>query len=148
MTNNIRDLLRLRDGQIFATNAGTKMHARLKRIFIDDETATMDKELVGYISANPILRSFFTKDSLTEVPVAGFIDGKFISRRIDRMLINHDHKSVLIMDYKTDINPVLRRNGYKAQLDEYAKLLRKIYPDYTIRKFILWTHTWTSEEIS
>ncbi len=149
MTNNLRDLLNKNQNQQFATDTGTRTHTRLSQVFInDDTTSTGDADLVAQISANPKLFFLFGAQSEIEVPIAGIINGKFISCRIDRLLIDKETKQIHILDYKTDIDRVTFRDKYISQLRTYAELLHDAHPDYTIRKYILWTHTWTLEEIN
>lgn len=99
------------------------------------------------IHSVPGLDAFFAAGSRCEVPVAGFINGKFISRRIDRMRVDDAQKSVAVLDYKTDTDKSARHGEYVAQLREYAALLRRIYPGYKISAHILWMHDWCMERI-
>ena len=90
---------------------------------------------------------FFAENTRTEVPIAGIINGNFISRRIDRLSVDDENKIVRILDYKTDIEKESRREKYIVQLNEYEKLMRQIYPEYKIEKYILWLHDWTLEKL-
>jgi ATP-dependent helicase/nuclease subunit A len=51
---------------------------------------------------------------------------------------------VWIVDYKTNRPPPADVKdvpaAYRAQVDEYRTLLRGIYPDKTVRCFLLWTY--------
>lgn len=131
----------------FATRAGTDMHERLRKIVIDDATARGDAELIARIQPNAPLAEYFGPRARTEVPVAGTINGRFISRRIDRMIVDTATKTIKILDYKTDTDRRARRDKYKTQLQEYRDLLGAIYPGFTISAAILWTHDWTLEII-
>lgn len=130
----------------YATRHGTQMHARLQKITQSDIISPTD-DIAKFISANSELRKIFLDTSLTEVPVAGTINGRFISRRIDRMHIDHQNKTIHILDYKTDIDPNIRRSAYIYQIREYIDLVRAIYPDYTVSGYILWTHDFSLERI-
>lgn len=144
----LSDFLRAREHTAFATDAGTRMHVRLERITADaDGTLNGDAEIIAHINAIPELKNFFGPLSMPEVPVAGIIDNRFVSRRIDRMTIDDDNKTVLILDYKTDTNPSAMRTQYVAQIREYVDLMRRIYPTYLIAGYILWTHDWHLEQI-
>lgn len=133
----------------FATDTGTQMHRRLQRIFIGDtNNTTCDADIITRISANPDLRRLFDTQSQTEVPIAGTTENRFISRRLDRLRTDHTTKTIEILDYKTDINPDTFRTKYIAQLHEYATLLRRIYPQYKIICYILWTHDFSLEKIN
>lgn len=140
MTKSLNDILSEIDKKNAATTAGTQMHAQMAR-------ASDDPELMQCIKSVPGLNAFFGSDSRVEVPVAGFIKGKFISRRIDRMRINHAESSIAILDYKTDTDKSRRHDEYVDQLSEYVNLLRQIYPGYTISAHILWLHDWHLEQI-
>lgn len=143
MTNKLRDFLDDVNRRNIATAYGTDFHNRLQNIRLDN---TGD-ELVQRILANPDLSRLFDELSKPEVPVAGHIDNKFVSRRIDRLRIDTAAKTIEILDYKTDINHDARRMHYVAQLGEYKNLMRQIYPDFNISCFILWTHDWVLERI-
>ena len=150
MTNDIKlhDLMSSMDAQEFATASGRATHKKMAQIRIDGTATTGDSELITQIRAHPELEKFFTQDSQTEVPIAGIIAGKFISRRIDRMLVDDDAHTVYVLDYKTDINHSTFYDKYVAQISEYATLLREICPSYKIRGFLLWLHDWTLDEIA
>ncbi len=88
----------------------------------------------------------FAPGARAEVPLAGTIrssDGTEveISGQIDRLLV--DETRVVIVDYKTNLNPPESADGipleYRAQLCVYRELLRQIYPDRRISACLLWT---------
>ena len=147
MTTCLHKITQAQDDIQFATEAGTKMHAALARITLNGDATHGDQELISHIRKNPDLAEYFTPTSLTEVPIAGTISGRFISRRIDRMIINTELQQIKILDYKTDINKTDRREKYIFQLKEYAALMHAIYPSYSVSAAILWTHDWTLEKI-
>lgn len=130
-----------------ATSAGINMHSKLRQIIIDNNTHVGDKQIIQKILSTPSLPDFFGPTSKTEVPIAGTIHNRFISRRIDRLNINHDTKTISILDYKTDINRHQFYNDYINQINEYATLLHNIYPNYRILGYILWTHDFSLENI-
>lgn len=130
-----------------ATDAGTHMHVKLKRVCVAPNNTTGDTDVVKKICANPTLAQLFGPESRTEVPIAGTLNGRFISRRIDRLLINHADKCICILDYKTDIDKAERHAQYVSQIREYAALLRGIHPDYHMVGYILWTHDFSLEKI-
>ena len=76
------------------------------------------------------MTAFFTENAQTEVPVAGIINGYFVSRRIDRLVVDDEKKVVRILDYKTDVDKTKYREKYIIQLGEYEKLMHQIYPEY------------------
>lgn len=147
MTDTLRELLNAHESQHFATDVGTRMHAKMQCITISDNETHGDADIIANIKSHPELLPFFAPAAMTEVPVAGTIRGRFVSRRIDRMVVNHDAKTVLIMDYKTNVNPDAFRNLYHAQVGEYMDLLCMIYPGCDVRGFILWTHDFSLERV-
>lgn len=147
MTDNLREFLSAREKQKFAQDSGTGQHLKMQRIIIGGNIEEGDADLVSRIKSNPALLPFFSPESRTEVPIAGLWQGKFISRRIDRLIVNEAQKTVLFLDYKTDINKDAFHDKYIYQIKEYAGLLRGIYPDYLVRGFILWLHDFELEKI-
>lgn len=148
MADDIRKIITELERLEFATDAGRATHAKLRRIKIDNGAQTTGDTELGYeIMRRPDVLEFFGSDARTEIPVAGFIRGKFISRRIDRMVMDNTSHTIRIMDYKTDIDKTVLRDKYVAQIGEYKELIQQIYPGYNIHGFILWTHDWTLEEI-
>lgn len=135
------------DSTQYATSAGQKMHSRLQRVFIDGDNSSGDPEIVNKIKSVPGLASFFSAKSRTELPIAGTINGRFISRRIDRVTIDNSAKRISILDYKTDRDCNAYHSKYVFQIHEYARLLQTIYPGYKIDCYILWTHDFLLENI-
>lgn len=147
MTRTLHDFLTGAKNKDFATKSGTKMHADLQRVVVDDVDNCGNDDLIKIIQNRSDLKPFFRKDAKTEVPIAGFINGHFASRRIDRLIINHDTKIIDFIDYKTDTDKTLFLEKYKHQLNEYSELLKSAYPDYKINSYILWTNDWVLEQI-
>lgn len=147
MTQKLTDFLTGAKNKEFATSAGTKMHALLQHVVIDDGIESGDTDIIKTIKNRPDLLHFFVKNAQTEVPIAGNVRGHFVSRRIDRLLINHDTKIIDFIDYKTDVDKNAFIEEYKYQLKEYAELLHSAYPDYKINGYILWLHDWTLDKI-
>lgn len=146
MSNKIRSILSDIEKQKFATSTGKQIHTLLQ-YYSESDTKKSDNELCKKISTNKELDRFFCADSKAEVPVAGYINGRFVSRRIDRLSTDHDNKTVYILDYKTDSDKNAFHDKYVAQIKEYKTLLHDIYPKYKIRGFILWLHDVVLEEI-
>lgn len=147
MTTCLHNIINRTNHEKFATQSGTKMHNTLARIQISSNGNKGDSNIIAHILACPGAAEYFTNTARTEVPIAGTIGDKFISRRIDRMYIDNDTKTIHILDYKTDIDKTSLRSKYIAQLKEYAALLRAVYPDFKITAAILWTHDWQLEKI-
>lgn len=147
MSNKLCDILSQYTRQDFAIKIGRETHAKLQKIIIDKDILKGDKELCKKISEHNELLQFFNKNSRTEVPIAGYINDRFVSRRIDRLIINDENKSVYILDYKTDTSKDLFYDKYYAQIKEYAVLLKDIYPNYKIHGYLLWVSDFTLEKI-
>jgi len=147
MTQNLTDFLNGAKNKEFATRTGTNMHALLQRVVVDDMRVIGDKNITDIIVNRPDLKPFFCTNAKTEVPIAANINGRFISRRIDRLLINHTTKTIDFIDYKTDTNKNAFLGQYKTQLKEYATLLHSAYPNYKITGYILWLQDWTLDKI-
>ncbi len=141
MTESITDLLKTQDEINYATNIGQNVHKKMQHVFVDNDIWHGDKNITDKISQHAELTRFFTKNALTEIPVAGIINNHFISRRIDRMIINHTTHNIDILDYKTNtIRDDIIRKKYQKQVNEYIEIMQKIYPNYTINGYILWLH--------
>lgn len=147
MSDKLRDIIDQMVRQDYATDTGRKMHARMQRIVIDGDASRGDMDIRAKISENPTLAQMFSPASRTEVPIAGTINGRFISRRIDRLFTDDENKRVYVLDYKTDTDRVAFHDKYVEQINEYKTLLHDIYPNYEIRGYILWLHDFSVEEI-
>jgi hypothetical protein len=109
MNDGLKDFLLSRKRQKLATDAGNSRHVQMRRIVIDGDIEKGDPDIAARIKSHPELLPYFSKNAKTEVPIAGRIAGKTISRRIDRMLVDHGGKSVIFIDYKTDLDKHLLR---------------------------------------
>lgn len=142
MTQTLKNFLTGANNKDFATKSGTKTHTDLRYVIVGDSGNFGNNDLIKIIQNRSDLKTFFGKDAKTEVPIAGFINGRFASRRIDRLIINHDTKIIDFIDYKTDTDKTLFVEKYKKQLNEYRELLKSAYPGYKIKGYILWTNDW------
>lgn len=147
MSNNIKSILTANDNVKIATDVGTRMHARLGRIVIDADKTSGDTDLIEKINSVPGLSRMFSAQSQVEVPIAGTIAHRFVSRRIDRLLVDTEQRVVYVLDYKTDTNRDMFHDVYVAQLREYGTLLAQVYIGYKIIRYILWTHDWVLESV-
>lgn len=147
MANNLKELLDEFDAQKRAADTGSVIHEKLRHIRILDDCIKVDCELEKHIKSCSGLLVFFVENAQTEVPIAGIINGDFISRRIDRLVVDNKNKVVRILDYKTDVDKTTYREKYIIKLGEYEKLVCQIYPKYKIEKYILWLHDWVLEKI-
>lgn len=143
MAETLRELIKEYDAKKHATEAGSAMHKKMR--FVDMQDA--DDDIVKQIKSRPDLAAFFVSTAQTEVPIAANINGRFVSRRIDRMVIDDKKHVIYILDYKTDVDKAAFHNNYIAQVREYMAIVGKIYPKYNVHGYILWLHDWTLEKL-
>lgn len=142
MSNKLKQILIEAERQKFATDTGKKMHAKMQKININN-----GDEIKKILNDNKELSLFFNVNSKTEVPVAGYINGRFVSRRIDRLTVDEKAKKVYILDYKTDTDKSAFKEKYINQIKEYVALLQDVYSGYEISGFILWLNDFSLEKI-
>ena len=147
MTQSLTDFLKSAENKRCATDNGTRMHALMQRIVINKTGNQGDADIIKSIQKHPELERFFCAYAQTEVPIVGRVRGVFVSRRIDRLLIDNDTKVIDFIDYKTDVNKEEFIEKYKMQLKEYAELLCSAYPNYKINGYILWLHDWVLDKV-
>ena len=102
--------------------------------------------------ADPGLRSIFTDDWLSEVPVAAYIPqlGQRILGRIDRLRITD--QAIYVVDYKSNAEVPTKPEdiplGILQQMGAYVSALKSIWPDRNVHISILWTQTGELMELS
>lgn len=78
----------------------------------------------------------------SEVPIMGVVGEKIISAQLDKLVVL-PHK-VMIVDFKTNrpAAPSLETTpkAYVTQLESYAELVHRIYPNLPVEAYILWTN--------
>ena len=143
----LKTLIQDIESQDFATSHGINVHAQLSKIVYQNNQFIGNQNIISRITSNQELSEIMGSLSRAEVPVAGYVNGVFLSRRIDRLYVNPNTKTVIILDYKTDTNKETNYEKYRAQLSEYYKLVKQIYPDFNVMCKILWTNDFTLENI-
>lgn len=97
-------------------------------------STTDQEQILRILSDNPTL---FGPQTFTELDIS---DGEK-TYRLDRVVITST--DVHIIDYKTAIHPPKTLADvplvYREQLETYAAILNKLYPQHTIRASLLWT---------
>lgn len=101
---------------------------------------------VSKVLNNPAFSDIFGKNSRAEVPIMGEIEGKIISAQIDRLIIFPD--KIKIVDFKTNRRVDEIPPSYINQLNVYAQLISKIYPNKQVETYILWTNSLKLTRIS
>ena len=97
---------------------------------------------------SPEFSEIFGSCSRAEVPIIGEVKGKngakdrIISAQLDRLVILP--QKIMIVDFKTN-RPAAKDLSttpiaYINQLQAYAELVQKIYPDKPVETYILWTN--------
>lgn len=147
MTNKITDLINKKLHTEYATAAGGATHKQMQHVFWTPNGWTGNADIIKRISNMSVLQEYMGPLSRTEVPIAGTLNGKFLSCRIDRLYVNNDAKKVVVLDYKTDIDKKLFYKKYREQLKEYSELLKQIYKGVNIECKILWMNDFTLENI-
>ena len=142
MVDTLRKMLTEYDNRKHATDAGSAMHKKMRFVNLEN-----GDDIAKHVKGRPELEMFFASNAQAEVPIAATINGKFVSRRIDRMVVDDKNKTVHILDYKTDVNKDAFRSKYVAQVREYMSIIAKIYPKYKVVGYILWLHDWMLEKL-
>ncbi|MDR0803807.1 MAG: hypothetical protein LBO08_01825 [Rickettsiales bacterium] len=127
----LQEFLQGRDAKNAAVEYGTRIHARLQFA-----TARSLGDIDARLADNSEIARFFGDGSRAEVPIAGIAGGRFVSRRIDRLLVGDG--AVEFLDYKTDADHAANREKYARQMAEYAALLRDAFPGHEVRGWILY----------
>lgn len=147
MTNKLNELIGNHLHQEYATMSGRSVHAQMAHIFYTPDGWMGNTDIIKNISSIPSMTEYMGPLSKTEVPIAGYVKGVFISRRIDRLYVDKNTKIVVVLDYKTDTNKNLFYEKYREQLNEYYELLKQIYSGFKIECKILWLNDFTLENI-
>jgi ATP-dependent helicase/nuclease subunit A len=105
------------------------------------ERETLLREVMGIIE-DARFASLFTESSRAEVPVVGLLAGAGrVSGQVDRLAVTASE--VLIADYKSDrVIPADVENispEHMRQLALYRAVLRKLYPNHTVRAVLVFT---------
>lgn len=123
--------------------------------YLDKNAADLSwtqKEQIKYevmsLLHSPEFSEIFGSCSRAEVPIIGEVKGKngakdrIISAQLDRLVILP--QKIMIVDFKTN-RPAAKDLSttpiaYINQLQAYAELVQKIYPDKPVETYILWTN--------
>ena len=80
-----------------------------------------------------------------EYPLAGYLDGQWVSAIIDRAFIEAD--ALWIIDYKSGERSAAAVAEYQRQLATYARLLAELHPGRRMRCALYWARNQTLEEL-
>ena len=113
-----------------------------------EDQADICGEVLGLL-AEERFAPLFGPDSRAEQPIVGLSGDRLIAGQVDRLALVGDE--VWIVDYKTNrpppSDPAHIPTAYRGQMDAYRTVLAAIYPDRTIRCFLLWTYTLALMEV-
>ena len=125
----------------FAKNA-PDINLELRKTWVQEIVQTLE---------NTNLSAFFQSGSLAEVRVVGTLNGRPVVGQIDRLYVDDSLMEVHILDYKTNRPPPANARDvnetYLVQMRTYAALVSPLYPGFTIRSWLFWTHTNTLMEL-
>ena len=131
-----------------------KFLARNAPAWDDAERASLGEKILALIE-NPRFGAVFAEGSRAEVAIVGRLDlpGRreaLVSGQIDRLVVTENE--VLIVDFKTNHAPPKSAaeapSAYVRQLALYRAVLRKLYPQRSVRAALLWTEGTDLMEIS
>jgi len=127
--------------------------ARAGAGFSADERKTFVEQAL-FLLDDARFSELFSPGSRAEVPFVGWVEirgeKQRVSGQIDRLAVTQG--SVLIGDFKTN-RPAPRRTedapqSYVRQLALYRAVLKKLYPDKTVRAALIWTEVPDLMELS
>ena len=106
---------------------------------LDEKSQKRITKSIELLSANIEFNSLIQNHTLTELSIGTLGDEKIKLGRIDLMI--HLEKEIIIIDYKSDINPATNLENvpenYVTQLLSYKEIIQKIYPTKKVRAQIL-----------
>lgn len=117
-----------------AVTQGTTIHKALEAYILLKKTSPLIENILN----NPSLKDLLDQ-AMAEVPLMGHINARFYSVKIDCLV--KIRNSIKIIDFKSGspLSSIPKSYGY--QLSLYKRLAQKIFKDYTIETYILWTET-------
>ncbi|MBE1236992.1 double-strand break repair helicase AddA [Phaeovibrio sulfidiphilus] len=105
-----------------------------------EDAHALAREVLAVLE-DPSCRMLFADGSRAEVPLTGRIGNHVVSGQIDRLAVTGTE--VLVADYKTNRPPPKTADGvavaYLRQMAAYRRVLEDIFPEKTVRCFIVWT---------
>ena len=101
-------------------------------------------ELMENVLSAKHLKEIFYLDKKDEV----FTEKEIVTvqgetKRLDRLLVKE--KEVWVVDYKPSRDP---QGRYEEQIQEYLRLVKTIYPDRTVRGYVVYLEELTIEEVT
>jgi len=132
---------RAKTAQEYLARRGGELTAEVCKAISDEVMQVLDDQH---------FRELFGPNSRAEVPIIGRVvigdELMRVSGQVDRLADTDD--AVLIADFKTGRNQPARFVAYVRQLALYRAVLRRLYPDKTVRAAIVWTEAPDLMELS
>jgi ATP-dependent helicase/nuclease subunit A len=132
---------RAKTAQDYLARRGGELTGDVRKAISDEVVRVLDHQR---------FRELFGPNSRAEVPIIGRVmaGGEMVrvSGQVDRLAVTDD--AVLIADFKTGQNRPARFAAYVRQLALYRAVLRKLYPDKTVRAAIVRTEAPDLMELS
>jgi ATP-dependent helicase/nuclease subunit A len=132
---------RAKTAQEYLARRGGELTAEVCKAISDEVMQVLDDQH---------FRELFGPNSRAEVPIIGRVvigdELMRVSGQVDRLADTDD--AVLIADFKTGRNQPARFAAYVRQLALYRAVLRRLYPDKTVRAAIVWTEAPDLMELS
>ena len=127
--------------QDYLARRGGDLTAEVRKAISDEVMRVLDHQN---------FRELFGSNSRAEVPIIGRVvaGGEMVrvSGQVDRLAVTDD--AVLIADFKTGRNRPAQFAAYVRQLALYRAVLRRLYPDKTVRAALVWTEAPDLMELS
>ena len=141
----------------FLPNIHKDSRSEILENYLEYNNLNLDKKDLAGISISVIklinnsnFSFIFENQGLTEVPVMGKLGNRMVSGKIDRLIVTKD--KILIIDYKTNINPPLDEarvpKKILRQMALYRDLICTIFPDRKVVCSLLWTEIPSLMELS
>jgi ATP-dependent helicase/nuclease subunit A len=132
---------RTKTAQDYLARRGGELTGDVRKAIYDEVMRVLDHQR---------FRELFGPTSRAEVPIIGRVmaGGEMVrvSGQVDRLAVTDG--AVLIADFKTGQNRPARFAAYVRQLALYRAVLRRLYPDKTVRAAIVWTEAPDLMELS
>ncbi len=138
-----------KDKYNFDSNAalrGKKVHLELENLLnefrVNDGIHNHDFD---FVLKNKKFSKFLNMKNLSEAEIISKDNNANIKiLRLDFIAFDDQNKEAHIVDYKTDTN---KSEKYNKKLEEYAKAVNKIYPDYKVFLYLYWLKNDEIEEV-
>jgi ATP-dependent helicase/nuclease subunit A len=132
---------RAKTAQDYLARIGGELTGEVRKAISDEVMRVLDHQH---------FRELFGPNSRAEVPIIGRVmaGGEMVrvSGQVDRLAVTDD--AVLIADFKSGQNRPARFAAYVRQLALYRAVLRRLYPDKTVRAAVVWTEAPDLMELS